>query len=286
MGFDDLAQRFAIAGDLIVATGKADDALLRTVERSPRPLLILNRELGFEEEDCTVLQDIGDRLVGLEVSGTFVDDSDVIRCAKLEELNLNTSCRGQVAWDHLRGLTRLFVYQDRISDSFASLQGLRFLHIHQASDEQVQMASTLTRLVDLTLSSTRMRTATSLTGFGERLSRLWIRGGTALDGFEALSQLGGLRSLLLDSCRHLDDLEFVAGLPELEVLAVSDCGAIESLRPIARCSRLRRLHLDGSTNVRDGDLSVLGNLPSLRGAYFQKRRHYQEVPSGFPTRDD
>ena len=282
----DLSARFTVEGEVIVATGKVDDALVSKVLRSSRPLLILNRALGFDEVDCAVLQQVGDRLVGLEVVGDFTDDSDVLRCSKLEELNLNTSCRGGLDWGRLPDLIRLFTYEERMSESLASLHRLTTLHIHRASDDQVALASSLPRLTDLTLSSTRMRAVSSLAGYGDRLTRLWIRQGSALRGFDDLSRLSLLRTLLLDSCRHLDDLGFVSGMPDLEVLAVSDCGGIESLRPLAQLSRLREVHLVGSTNVKDGDLSVLEQLPSLRGAYFQKRRHYRGAPARFPTRDD
>lgn len=286
MAFDEPARRFGVAGEVIIAMGAADDHLISKVRRSTRPLLVLNRELGFEETDCAVLEKVGDRLVGLEVSGDFADDSDVVRCSNLEELNLNTSCQGGLDWERLTGLTRLFVYEDRISGALASLQRLTSLHIHQASDEQIQLASSLPLLADLTLSATRMRAVESLSGFGDRLTHLRVRQGPSLRGFEDLSRLSAIRVLLLDSCRRLDSLEFVSGMRELEVLAVSDCGGVESLHPLTRCPRLQWLHFDGSTKIQDGDLSVLGQMPHLRGAYFQKRRNYRGVPAGFPTRDD
>jgi hypothetical protein len=200
----EFARRFAVAGDLIVATGHVDDDLIRRVRQAPRPLLVLNRELGFDEVDCAVLRDVGDRLVGLEVSGSFADDSDVRLCSTLEELNLDTDCRGSVDWAGLAGLTRLFVYADRLSEGFSSLGKLHTLQVYGASDEHAGQASALPLLEDLTLISTRMRTTAAM----------------------------------------------------------------------------------GSTDVQDGDLSVLGQLPALRGAYFQRRRHYRGTPPGFPTLDD
>jgi hypothetical protein len=161
-----LSRRFQVAGDLIVATGKVDDDLIRRVRQTPRPLLVLNRELGFDEVDCAVLRDVGDRLVGLEASGSFADDGDVRHCPRLEELNLNTDCRGSVDWGGLAELTRLFLYADRLSEGFTSLKNLRTLQLYGASDEHVGRASGLPALEDLTLNSTRMRTAESMPGSG------------------------------------------------------------------------------------------------------------------------
>ncbi len=118
------------------------------------------------------------------------------------------------------------------------------------------------------------------------LTKLSIRQASALRDFRGLSRFQVLRRLMLDSCRHLSELGFLAAMRDLEVLSLSDCGRIDSLLPIEGLGRLERLHFYGSTNVQDGDLSVLERLPSLRGAYFQRRRHYRGLTARFPTLDD
>ena len=286
MEFGKVSSRFHIPGDVIIATGMVDQDLISRVLQAPRPLLVLNRELGFDEVDCAVLRDVGERLVGLEVTGSFRDDTDVHWCSNLQELNLNSDCRGGVDWTGLGSLSHLFVYADRLSETFPSLGKLQFLQVYGASDEQAGFASSLPGLEDLTLISSRIRTIESITGLRESLTSLSIRQASALQDFSGLSRFRLLRRLLLESCRHLSSLEFVSNMPDLEVLSVSDCGSIQSLRPLEGCLRLERLHFYGSTNVQDGDLSVLGLLPDLRGAYFQRRRHYRAVPGRFPTMDD
>jgi hypothetical protein len=282
----DMSRRFEVEGDLIVATGKVNDDLIRKVHASSRPLLVLNRELGFDEVDCRVLQEVGYRLIGLEVSGSFVDDSDVRLCCNLEELNLNSACRAEVEWGELAHLTHLFTYADRLSGSFVSLESLCALQLYGVSDERIGLTSTLPLLEDLTLISTRMRTVESMEGLGNRLRSLSIREASALRDFDSLANFRKLQRLFLTACRHLSDLAFVSSMPLLETLSVSDCGPVDSLHPLEDCPRLQRLHFYGSTNIQDGDLSVLDRLPVLEGAFFQSRRHYRGAPSRFPTLDD
>lgn len=285
MEFDNDA-RFRVAGDVVIATGPADEVLIRRIAQTPRPLLVLNRELGFEERDCRILREVGDRLVGLEVVGSFDDDSDVAACENLEELNLGTDCRGAVDWAALRSLTRMFTYADRIAPSLAGLDRLQDLHVHQASDEDAALISGLPALERLTLTSARMRSVEPLRGLADRLTRLSIRLTPRLTGFAALAEFHSLAELDLEACRHVSDVEFLSGLPDLEVLSVSDCGSIASLRPLAHCRHLRRLHFFGSTKVEDGDLSVLAELPALERAHFQRRRHYIGTPERFPSTED
>lgn len=278
--------RFRVPGNVVVAKGAADEQLVRRIERTPRPLLVLNRELGFEEKDCRVLREVGHHLVGLEVVGSFDDDSDVAACADLEELNLGTDCRGPVPWESLRSLTHLFTDADRVGAGFAALERLQDLHVHQASDEDAALISGPPGLERLTLTSARLRSVAALSGLADRLRSLSIRLASHLSGFEALARFDSLVELDLEACRHVTDLDFLSGLPRLEVLGVSDCGPVGSLRPVERCRRLRRLHFYGSTNVQDGDLSVLGELPALERAYFQRRRHYTGTPARFPSTED
>ncbi|RBY87873.1 leucine-rich repeat domain-containing protein [Blastococcus sp. TF02A-30] len=278
--------RFRVPGNVVVAKGRADEQLVRRIVGTPRPLLVLNRELGFEEKDCRVLREVGHRLVGLEVVGSFDDDSDVAACADLEELNLGTDCRGAAPWESLRSLTHVFTDADRLSPGIAALERLRDLHVHQVSDEVAALISGLPALERLTLTSARLRSVAALAGLADRLRSLSIRLAPHLSGFEALARFDSLVELDLEACRHVTDLDFLSGLPRLEVLGVSDCGAVEGLRPVERCRRLRRLHFYGSTNVQDGDLSVLGELPALERAYFQRRRHYTGTPARFPSTED
>jgi hypothetical protein len=51
-------------------------------------------------------------------------------------------------------------------------------------------------------------------------------------------------------------------------------GDIESIAPIAGLTELEKFFFPVSTNVLDGDMSVLLTLPRLKNVAYQYRRHY------------
>lgn len=53
-----------------------------------------------------------------------------------------------------------------------------------------------------------------------------------------------------------------------------DLGSVSSLRCLSGLTELEEVLIYGSTNVRDGDLGWLANLPKVKNLSFQNRRHY------------
>jgi hypothetical protein len=73
----------------------------------------------------------------------------------------------------------------------------------------------------------------------------------------------------------LSSLEFVKPLTSLEVLIISDNKNIDSLEPVSLLKKLKALSFAGpSTNILDGDLSKLQELPMLAMLSFKARKHY------------
>ncbi|WP_144765939.1 hypothetical protein [Curtobacterium sp. 9128] len=109
----------------------------------------------------------------------------------------------------------------------------------------------------------------------ERLQHLEVVGASRLEDFRSLSELAvGLESLWIESCRRLDQIDFVRRLTALVRLAIADCGRIESLHPLAGLAHLREVILWESTHVADGDLSPLLDLPQLEEFRLRSRPLY------------
>jgi internalin A len=99
----------------------------------------------------------------------------------------------------------------------------------------------------------------------------------ALSDIEALSGVAdSLWSLDFNTCRRITRLNALASLRRLTRLLVINCGEIESLGPIAQLP-LKVLHFYESTNIRDGRLDVLRDLPDLTDTSFANRRHYSHT---------
>lgn len=63
---------------------------------------------------------------------------------------------------------------------------------------------------------------------------------------------------------------------------LADLGEIASLRPLAWLTKIEKLFLVESTNVADGDLSPLMELPHLDHVSFLDRPHYSPTSADFP----
>jgi hypothetical protein len=101
--------------------------------------------------------------------------------------------------------------------------------------------------------------------------------GIPLASLAGLDALEGLERLQIDGCKQFGDLEPIAKCNRLEFLSVANAGSIPSLAPIRRLSNLKHVSFVESTQIEDGDLSMLLELPSLEKVSFQNRRHYSHT---------
>lgn len=74
----------------------------------------------------------------------------------------------------------------------------------------------------------------------------------------------------------------VGALHRLRILLLGDLGDIASIRPLSRLKKLERLFLIETTNVVDGELSPLLDLPRLKHVDFLDRPHYSHRSADFP----
>jgi hypothetical protein len=133
--------------------------------------------------------------------------------------------------------------------------------------------SKVTRLETLSLVLTSL---TSLSGieFMEDLRYLHIAHAPKLSSLNALEYgQTDLRELELDKLKALNSYEPIARILRLRKLMLSDCAPMPDLRWIAPLSRLDFFSFVG-TNVADGDLSPLLQLPELRYVGTLDKRHY------------
>jgi hypothetical protein len=84
----------------------------------------------------------------------------------------------------------------------------------------------------------------------------------------------GPREVHLESCR-ISDLSSVASAGGLRFLNASDCGKIESLRPLCGLDDLEILWVYGTTKVLDDDLTPIAALPRLRELRLMSRKTYR-----------
>jgi hypothetical protein len=125
---------------------------------------------------------------------------------------------------------------------------------------------------------TDARRIESLRGVGElaELMKLSVLGAHRLSDIKEIEQIGAtLTELEFEGCPSVMSIDVVRHLRSLRFLGVNDCGAIDSLRPIAGLKNLSVLHAWGTTRISDDDLRVLTRLPALRELRMKDRREYR-----------
>jgi hypothetical protein len=95
-----------------------------------------------------------------------------------------------------------------------------------------------------------------------------------LQSLDPLSVCTNISSLELRNCKKIHDLSPLSKLENLERLELDSCGEIASLHPLLGLQRLSSFGFSGTTNIADGDVSCLLEIPGLKSVIFSNRRHY------------
>jgi hypothetical protein len=232
----------------------------------------LMRERGLAVLSIMVPGDDVSFLSGLDLRGLVLNAGSVrdlspLLGLPLETLTLNTPAKPRLALD-LGAFPTLRTLRMYWNPGF-SLDGSRVesLFVFGPPDPDLARFSSLP-LRRLELSQGRRLLSTAGVPDSVRFLGLYQQG--------ALSALvlPRLDVLAIESCRRIADLDAVAG-QSLTRLKVANCGDIASLAPLRGMDSLEEFLAWESTNIVDGDLSVLAQLPRLRVLGMQDRRHYR-----------
>lgn len=105
-----------------------------------------------------------------------------------------------------------------------------------------------------------------------------------LEDLSPIYEATSLRRLELNLCRGMHgEIEGVERLRRLRVLGLTNCGPIASLKPVVALPELEMITIDGSTDIVDGALSVLEQLPNLKHVVLRNRRHYDRRRAQLPS---
>jgi hypothetical protein len=153
---------------------------------------------------------------------------------------------------------------------------LRDLYLNPYSAKDTSNLAALSNIESLRLISAP---AVELNGLRhlEKLTKLEISYFTKLPSLSGIEYLTGLESLEINACRKLTNIEEVKELRNLKRFVVANCDDIASLKPLEHLDKLEKVIFNESTNIVDGDLSPLENLPHLKLVAFRNRKHYSHT---------
>lgn len=236
--------------------------------------LEVNDSKGFVGEDLEFLAEVPS-LRELHVISGLTSDAGVRHCRNLNTLTLTTASVDPVDFKGFTELREVFLSDLKGKESILELQELRSLYSYNFPYENLANLRSLKALRRLRIGpARRLSSLEGLAEVGGHLEFVGLYHAPRLHSLAQVADLPRLRTLEIYNCRNIEDLSPVARRVELERFLLIDCGEIRSLRPLTACRQLSTLLFYGNTKVRDGDIAVLEELPSLTDVSFQNRRHY------------
>ncbi len=217
-------------------------------------------------------------LQALEIRGVRLLDPDSLY-ANPDLLSLRLFIAGvrRLALERFPKLRDLSLYWTTQTSGLADLTDLQTLVLEKFTAPDLRAVSRLERLESLQVLGGDVASLTGIEPLSAlrklRLARL-----KTLHDLQPLAGLRSLTSLTISGCKNVSDVSALSSLHGLTTLNLLDMGMIDSFRPLRTLDQLRTLNFSESTNVADGDLSVIAE----RGltASFRNRRHYSETREG------
>lgn len=259
----------------------SSEALAAAKEKRIRRLE-LNHAKGWRGSDLSFLGELAGTLTSFSIIDFLINDirpvNDLIN---LEFLDVNTYCKTEIRFDRFPLLRECSIEWRRKASSLFDHRGVEVLFINKLDRQSLSEMSGMRQLKSLVLASPRIR---SLGGL-ENLANLETLGVHYARGLESLAGLGEFRNLQhleINNCRRISDVTPIGRLSNLRTLQLCGDSEISSLRPLAGLRHLEELFFFESTNIVDGDLSVLLEMPALKDVAFMDRDHYSHKRAMFP----
>jgi hypothetical protein len=225
---------------------------------------------GVEQVDFSSLRN----LKSLSVSADRPVFGNLRSCRSLKELSI-TGCRLKDLRP-LAGLARLQELTIREAplaslDGVEELTGLRRLALGPVPLASLDGIAHARLLHEVSLYLGRLTSVAPLTSLAQ-LKQLELTGCRKVRDLDQVGALANLQHLELDGVAV--PIAALARLRRLRFLKLLNGGKVPSLAFLRDLRQLQFLYLFEATIVEDGDMSVLLELPALKEARFDKRRHY------------
>lgn len=262
-------------GPCLVLKAPWSDSFVDVIREQNISVLRLTESMGWKGDDISFLnklQDVG--LRGVEVYAWGVKDLTPLQfIPNLEYLGLQcefTKAPDFSKFDQLRICKILWRPKAR---TVFDCSGLKLLNVVNYPAGDLLDLELMTGLERLQITSRKLE---SLVGV-ESLKGLRI---LDLVDCPKLALLAGIETckdlqvVELENCKKVIDVSSLGELLSLRDVVLTDCGKIKSLQALANCRLLESLSFAGETNVEDGKLAPLLNIPTLKNMWFVDKRHY------------
>jgi Leucine-rich repeat (LRR) protein len=261
-------------GPQLVVTGAWEPRLAEFMQTESIRGVVLNYARGWRDASLEFLRTMPFLEAVQIIHWELHDDlSPLESLPNLRSLRLACNSAYRLDFAHLRKLEICSISWDQASDSVFGCSGLQVLYLKDFPGTATDQFSVLANLRELVLTDAAVSSLEGLARLAS-LERLSLQGLRQLQSLSGLERLTNLLELEISECPAVTCLDQAGSLVLLNKLILSDDGPIESLVPLEGLAALDWLVFPGTTEVLDGDLSVLLRLPSLRTVAFKDRANY------------
>lgn len=257
----------------VLVNGPWQDSITKYIRDNNIKALYINSSKGWRGDDFSFLKAL-DTIEELDIICSSATNLNAIeKMSSLVELSITTTTKDRVDFSQLLNLKKCYLYWWTGAQSIFYCSSLEELYLDKLKLKDYSKLSSLKNLKALTIANSTIDQADWLTSLTNLISLSFLNC-RKFNDFAYIAQSTQLNKLVFDGCKLVDDLNFAASLTELEVLITADCGEIDSIRALEHLQKLKAYSFSGNTNIQNGDLSVLTELPELAMLMFQSRRHY------------
>jgi len=252
----------------------------RSLLKQPISELELNRAKGWRGHDLSFVSQFPE-LMAIKIIGKTAESlSPIHTLHNLRALDVMTYCKSELRFNEFPNLIKCSLEWRPKATSLFDCISLNTLLLKGYRGSDTEPFAKLKNLESLTILGSGIQ---SLEGLGSLVKLRSLRLGDMrkLPSLRGIENLVLLEKLEIDTCRKIHSVEEISRLARLRELYLDNMADLESLKPLAGLSQLRRLTFVGSTNIRDGDLSLLLRLANLELVAFQDRPQYSHRRQDF-----
>lgn len=262
-------------GQCLVLKAPWSDVFIDVIRKENISVLRLTESMGWKGKDISFLeklQDVG--LRGVEVYAWDVKDVTPLQfIPDLEYLGLQCEFTKAPDFSRFDRLKICKLLWRPMAKTILDCSGLKLLNVVNYPAEDLQKLTNMTGLKRLQISSRKL---VSLAGI-ESLPSLRIMDLAECPKLESLTGIEtcqGLQVVELENCKKVNDISSLGELANLRGVVLTNCGKVKSLQPLAKCRLLESVTFAGDTNVEDGELTPLLDMPELKRMWFVDKQHY------------
>lgn len=262
-------------GRCLVLKAPWSDGFIDIIRKESISVLRLTESMGWKGNDISFLEELQDvGLRGVEVYAWGVKDITPLQFIPgLEYLGLQCEFTKAPDFSNFDQLKICKLLWRPKAQTVFDCSGLKLLNVVNYPDEDLKNLKNMTGLRRLQITSRKLVSLAGIESL-KGLRILDLAECPKLGSLTGIEKCQELQVVELENCKKVDDVSSLGELASLRDVVLTDCGKVKSLQPLAKCRLLESLTFAGDTNVEDGELTPLLEIPELKKMWFVDKRHY------------